>query len=118
MHTEISSANEKPTILPVCQEATLLQKKTKRCDSNLGDLGDSNSRRCDICLEYEKYSESELIECINCGGGCHKKCLEIIKGGPKSTLQSKKDKIYGKNNSLCHRCIYARNSNVDATSIR
>jgi len=35
-------------------------------------------KRCDICLEYEKYSESKLIECQSCEGTCHKKCLEKI----------------------------------------
>ena len=55
-------------------------------------------RRCDICLELEKYSDSLLIECVNCKARCHKKCIEIeVKG---KIAESKWE---------CLRCI---NSNI------
>jgi hypothetical protein len=50
-----------------------LGRKTKRKQSELVEI---DRTRCDICLEFEKYSETKLIECKKCGGICHKRCGE------------------------------------------
>jgi hypothetical protein len=51
----------------------LLGRKTKR---NYSSIPEIEKTRCDICLEYEKYSENKLIECFKCAGICHKRCGE------------------------------------------
>jgi hypothetical protein len=54
----------------------LLGRKSKR-PNIASSLTCENKRRCDVCLEFEKYSESVLIECINCKAKCHKRCIEV-----------------------------------------
>lgn len=53
----------------------LIGRKTKR--NTLIDL--NSKRRCDICLEFEKYSDTNLVECIICRARCHTKCYNIEK---------------------------------------
>jgi hypothetical protein len=52
----------------------LLGRKIKRNEQDFQEL---HMTRCDICLEFEKYSESKLIECKKCKGSCHKRCQQI-----------------------------------------
>ena len=52
----------------------LLGRKTKR---NHSDFLELHTTRCDICLEFEKYSDSKLLECKKCRGLCHKRCGQI-----------------------------------------
>ena len=52
----------------------LLGRKIKRNELDFQEL---HRTRCDICLEFEKYSETKLIQCKNCDGSCHKRCQQI-----------------------------------------
>jgi len=52
----------------------LLGRKMKR---NQSDFLELQRARCDICLEFEKYSDSKLLECKKCRGLCHKRCQQI-----------------------------------------
>jgi uncharacterized protein (DUF2344 family) len=83
----------------------LLGKKVKqRKNVNIRE----NYRRCDICLESEKYSESRLIECINCKAKCHKKCFE----------RENKQTIHEKFGFECERCRYSELLKRDIFSIK
>ena len=111
-------AKNKTEVLPTEEDEvnptqiSFLGKKSKR-GQNTDENG--NIKRCDICLELEKYSECKLIECINCGGQCHKKCLEQeMKATDILNVKDYKN-LRG---FECQRCIDSKVQKVDAWSIK
>jgi hypothetical protein len=115
MYTEIFFDNDRPEGEQLTKSHSLLKKKTRRSESTIGD---SNSRCCDICLEYEKYSESELIECINCQGVCHQKCQDILDSClNKASLRKNRIK-HSSCNYLCPRCIYSHKVHLHHGSLK
>ena len=84
-------------------KGNLLSRKTKR---NPADFLEIQKTRCDICLEFEKYSADKLIECKKCRGVCHKRCGEndthlLTKSNSKNILKEK----YPEKNWECNRCM-------------
>ena len=97
------NSKEKSPVHNTDEKANLLGKKTKRIATDFLELQKSI---CDICLEFEKYSESKLIECKKCRGVCHKRCEEndthfLTKLNPKNILKEK----YTEKNWECNRCM-------------
>jgi hypothetical protein len=96
-------SNENSSVYSKAEKANLLGKKTKRITT---DLLEFQKSICDICLEFEKYSESKLIECKKCRGVCHKRCEEndthlLNKSCSKNILKEK----YTEENWECNRCM-------------
>jgi len=97
------NSKENSSVNNTGEKANLLGKKTKRITSEILEFQNSI---CDICLEFEKYSESKLIECKKCRGVCHKRCGEkdthfLNKSNPKNILREK----YTEKNWECNRCM-------------
>ncbi len=88
-------------------EIQLLNRKTLRQNNS----ENSESRRCDLCLEYEKYSECKLIECIKCESLCHIKCYNSIKKNLKFQQPFNKNKPTGE--FECLRCNFSKTNNLD-----
>ncbi len=84
-------------------KSNLLGKKTKR---NPSDFLEIQKTRCDICIEFEKYSESKLIECKKCSGICHKRCAEndTLFLNKLNSRGSSKEKT-AEENWECNRCM-------------
>jgi hypothetical protein len=93
----------------------LLNKKTKRSISNILE---AKEKRCDICLEYEKYSESKLIECQSCWGLCHKKCKEIETCENNINSMENDSKYNFLFEWECVRCDHAKKLNKNFRSFR
>lgn len=84
-----------------------LQKKSSRKTSSSSQAG---NLRCDICLEYERYSQQELIECYECNAKFHKKCYDI---------ENLNDEVKPKcGNFVCNRCEHASKLKMDYTSFQ
>lgn len=99
--------------IPNRSGSELLQRKTFR-DTN--DFRENFSRRCDICLEYEIYSDSKLLECINCRALCHLKCYNsnvknIINNLPKNNFSLVPE-------FECQRCNFSKTNNLDQNLLR
>lgn len=104
-------SNDNSIIYSCDMKRKLLGRKTKR---NYSDITGIERTRCDICLEFEKYSENNLIECKKCGGICHKRCGEndlcfIDNLNSSETPQNQiKDEEW--------KCLHCRNLNSSALS--
>ena len=115
MYTQLLIDKDRQDDDEMTESGSLLNKKTLRLDAKISD---SNPHRCDICLEFEKFSESELIECINCQGMYHKKCQDFIHSCLHKSFLIKINKKYSPCSLLCFRCIYSEIIQVDQSSLK
>jgi hypothetical protein len=101
--------NSLQTWKPSQSEAEIRYLKRKTYRKN--NFENSESRRCDLCLEHEKYSECKLIECILCESFCHIKCYNSIKNNLKFQLPL--NKIKPTSEFECLRCNFSKINNLD-----
>ncbi len=87
-----------------------LNKKTKR--DSISDICVNKKKRCDICLEYERYSNSPLISCINCRAPVHSKCIQIkmnfeinLRNKTKNIRKEEEEIKYNEKEWQCNKCV-------------
>jgi hypothetical protein len=96
----ISESPKKASKTP--QNPLLVHKKTKEGYPSPHPLGQLS--RCDFCLEFSLYSDSQLLECISCKATIHDQCQVGI-GAPKTAWQ-------------CERCTFANKNKQSYTFYR
>ena len=121
MNSEIFLSNKESENLSTHTDArsksdcSYLHHKTKR---DISLYGDFQERRCDICLESEKYSQSKLIECINCRGVCHKKCLIFFSEDIISPMEGIVSDFSIAQEFECNRCSNSKIMKIDSLSLK
>lgn len=78
---------------------TLLSKKSQRSSELTFEI---REKKCDFCLENLISSEGQLIDCSECSGTAHKKCIL------KHTSNFNEQKV---TNWLCARCLESKHKN-------
>ena len=79
-----------------------IRRKTKRGRKSKNEL--PKYSKCEICLEFSKYSSEPLIHCLICNAEIHPSCY--------------KDTIVNQNNFICERCEFAQQNQKEITSYR
>lgn len=77
----------------------LLSKKSQRSSDLTFEI---REKKCDFCLENLISSEGQLIDCAECSGTAHKKCIL------KHTSNFNEQKV---TNWLCARCLESKHKN-------
>ncbi len=96
-------------------DSSYLHRKSKR---ELYSYGDNPEKRCDICLESEKYSQSKLIECFNCRGVCHKKCLNFFNEDLILPMDEIRSDFSMAQEFECNRCSHSEIMKIHSLSLK
>lgn len=103
--TSSSKAENEENVNKDIKSFNFLKKKTNRIKSKMGL---PHNLRCDICLEWEKYSQQNLLQCSVCRAKCHLNCYKLENQKEDMDISS-----HEKGNFKCSRCQHSLKKNKD-----